>query len=122
MMATENPSAVEARILNSPIPPLATARIIDYSKTNLGQYENLFAMVIKDIFIPEECAALLSVVQPSPAKSWPPATVPAYNGTQFVDLVSRDCGRIMYESQPLAAAAGSISARTVIGTTSARMG
>lgn len=107
MATTENPTAVaESQILSGPAPPSATARIIDFKKTNLGAYEDFFAMVIDNLFTPDECAALLSVVQPPTAAgdkpSWPPATVTAYNGTQFVDLASRDCGRIIHNSQTLA--------------------
>ncbi|KAH8756294.1 hypothetical protein F5883DRAFT_684656 [Diaporthe sp. PMI_573] len=101
-MATENSTAVESQILSGPAPPSATTRLIDFKKTNLGQYENFFAMVIDDLFTPSECEALLSIVQPDASKPWPPATVTAYNGTQFVDLMSRDCGRIIHESQILA--------------------
>lgn len=103
-MATENPTAAfESQILSSPAPPSATARVINFKKTNLGLYEDFFAMVIYDLVIPSECDALLSVVQPTAAdEPWPPATVTAYNGTQFVDLASRDCGRIIHESQALA--------------------
>lgn len=105
-MDTENPTpaCVESQILSGPAPPSATARLIDFKKTNLGLYEDFFAMVIDNLFTPDECAALLSVVQPTAAadKPWPPATVTAYNGTQFVDLMSRDCGRIIHESQTLA--------------------
>lgn len=105
-MATENPTAVvESQILSGPAPPSANARLIDFKKTNLGLYEDFFAMVIDDLFTPDECAALLSVVQPAAAAAdqpWPPATVTAYNGTQFVDLASRDCGRIIHESKTLA--------------------
>lgn len=101
-MATENSTAVECQILSGPTPPSAIARSIDFRQTNLGQYEDFFAMVIDDLFTPSECAALLSVVQPTDNKPWPPATVTAYNGTQFVDLMSRDCGRIIHESQVLA--------------------
>lgn len=101
-MAAENSTAVESRILSGPAPPSATAMLIDFKKTNLGQYEDFFAMVIDDLFTQGECEALLSVVQPDASKPWPPATVTAYNGTQFVDLMSRDCGSIMHESQPLA--------------------
>lgn len=101
-MATNIPIDVESRILSGPAPPAATARLIDFSKTNLGQYENFFAMVIDDLFTSGECEALLSVVQPDPTKPWPPATIIANNGTQFVDLMSRDCGRIIHESQTLA--------------------
>lgn len=107
-MATENSTAIaESQILSGPAPPSATARLIDFKKTNLGLYEDFFAMVIDNLFTPAECAALLSVVQPAAAAdnsnpNWPPATVTAYNGTQFVDLASRDCGRIIHESQTLA--------------------
>lgn len=106
-MAAEDSTTVESQILSGPAPPSATARLIDFKKTNLGLYENFFAMVIDDLVTPSECGALLSVVQPTAAaaaesKPWPPATVTAYNGTQFVDLASRDCGRIIHESKTLA--------------------
>lgn len=101
-MATEGPISDELRILSGPSPPLATARLVDFKQTNLGQYEDFFAMVIDDLFTPGECASLLSVAQPDADKPWPPATVTAYNGTQFVDLMSRDCGRIIHESEALA--------------------
>lgn len=106
-MATEAPAAVvESQVLSGPAPPSATARLVDFKKTNLGLYEDFFAMVVDDLFTADECAALLSVVQPAVGDNnkpqWPPATVTAYNGTQFVDLMSRDCGRIIHESQPLA--------------------
>lgn len=64
-MATENSTAVESQILSGPAPPSATTRLIDFKKTNLGQYENFFAMVIDDLFTPSECEALLSIVQPN---------------------------------------------------------
>lgn len=101
-MAADNSMDVECQILSGPAPPSATARLIDFKHTNLGQYENFFAMVIDDLFTPSECAALLSLVQPAENRPWPPATVTAYNGIQFVDLMSRDCGRIILESQALA--------------------
>ncbi|KAL1882846.1 hypothetical protein Daus18300_000484 [Diaporthe australafricana] len=106
-MATETSTAVESQILSGPAPRSATARLIDFKETNLGLYEDFFAMVIDDLVTPRECAALLSAVQPpAPAadnnKPWPPATVTAHDGSQFVDLMSRDCGRIIHESQALA--------------------
>lgn len=101
-MATENLTAVESRILSGPTPPSATARLLDFKGTNLGQYENFFAMVIDGLFTPSECAALLSIVQPAGNELWPPAIVTACNGTQFVDLMSRDCGRIIHDSRILA--------------------
>lgn len=101
-MATENSTAVESQILNGPTPPSASARLIDFKHTNLGLYEDFFAMVIDDLFTPHECTALLSVVKPAADKPWPPATITAYNGTQFLDLMSRNCGRIIYESRTLA--------------------
>lgn len=101
-MATESPTAVESQILSGPAPASAKARLIDFKKTNLGLYEDFFAMVIDGLFTPSECESLLSAAQPVADEPWPPATVTAYNGNQFVDLASRDCGRIIHHSKPLA--------------------
>ena len=102
-MPSTHKEGLESRILEGPAPATASARIIDFAKTEVDEYAGYFAMVIDDILTPEECAHLLSLVQPADDAPWPPATVTAYNGSQMLVPDSRHCGRIIFNSATVAA-------------------
>ncbi|RYP90985.1 hypothetical protein DL770_002901 [Monosporascus sp. CRB-9-2] len=101
-MASSDKAALESKVLSGPAPNSASARVIDFKETEVKEYVDYFAMVINDILTPEECAELVSLVQPADNAPWPPATVTAYNGSQILDPSSRHCGRIIYNSKVVA--------------------
>ncbi|KAI0593017.1 oxidoreductase domain-containing protein [Biscogniauxia sp. FL1348] len=102
MMAGTRETLGETKILSGPTPASAAARIVDFEAENLEEYAGYFITLIENILTPNECNKLLSLVQPADNASWPPAVITAYDGSQRVDQSSRNCGRIIYDSQPLA--------------------
>lgn len=79
-------------------PPLVTptATLIDFTKTPLASYYSdprPFALVIDDLFTPEECKTLLSLAQSGDDK-WEAALINA-GGHQMLAKDIRDCTRIM---------------------------
>ncbi|RYP62628.1 hypothetical protein DL769_007234 [Monosporascus sp. CRB-8-3] len=101
-MASSDKAALESRVLSGPAPACVSAGVIDFKETEVKEYADYFAMVINGILTPEECAELISLVQPADNTPWPPATMTAYNGSQILDTSSRHCGRIIYNSKAVA--------------------
>lgn len=76
-----------------------TATLIDFTKTPLEPYYSSprpFALVIDDLFTPEECEALLSLAQSDNSK-WEAALVSFGGGHQTLAKSVRDCTRIMLD-------------------------
>lgn len=74
-----------------------TATLIDFTKTPLApDYSDPrpFALVIDDLFTPEECETLLSLAQSGDDK-WENALINAGGGHQVLAKNIRDCTRIM---------------------------
>ncbi|KAK7750960.1 hypothetical protein SLS62_007093 [Diatrype stigma] len=92
---------MESTVLTGPAPASASARIIDFSKTDVDEYADYFAMVIDNVLTPEECTELISLVRPAEGAPWPAATVTAYNGDQIQSPDTRHCGRIIYKSRTI---------------------
>lgn len=101
-MAATDKNALESEILTGPAPTTAAARIIDFGQTEVDEYDGYFAMVIDDVLTCDECAQLLSLVQPPEGAPWPPATVTTYDGRQLLVPDSRHCGRIVFSSETVA--------------------
>lgn len=73
------------------------AKLIDFAKTPLEPYYSQsrpFALVIDNLFTPEECETLLSIAQSGDDK-WESALVNAGGGYQVLAKSIRDCTRIM---------------------------
>ncbi|KAL7626441.1 hypothetical protein AAE478_003213 [Parahypoxylon ruwenzoriense] len=92
----------EAEILNGPAQDSITAHIIDSNETDVKEYAGYFAMTLDNVLTRQECADLLALVSPPDNAAWPAATLTAYNGSQVLDLKSRDCERLFYTSATLA--------------------
>ncbi|CAJ2506507.1 Uu.00g006370.m01.CDS01 [Anthostomella pinea] len=88
--------------LSGPAPESVATRVIDFNETDVDICGDYFAMVIEDLFTPEECSKLLALVRKPDNAPWPPAVVTAFDGSQHVDVSSRHCGRIIYYSTRLA--------------------
>lgn len=74
-----------------------TAKLIDFTKTSLKPYYSQphpFALVIDNLFTPEECEALLLLAQ-SGGNKWEAALINVGNGHQMLAKSVRDCTRIM---------------------------
>lgn len=74
-----------------------TAKLIDFTKTPLEPYYSQphpFALVIDDLFTPEECGTLLSLAQSGDDK-WEDALLNTGGGHQVLAKNIRDCTRIM---------------------------
>ncbi|OTB07276.1 hypothetical protein M426DRAFT_318295 [Hypoxylon sp. CI-4A] len=92
----------ESGVLSNPSPASIKPHIINFNETEVDEYAGYFAMTIDDVLAKKECEDLLKLISPPNNDIWPPATVTAYNGTQILDLKSRFCDRIIYQSQTLA--------------------
>ncbi|CAE6531580.1 unnamed protein product [Rhizoctonia solani] len=84
---------------NPNAPPPVVVHRLDFVKLGLPEYEHKFAMVIDNLFTPEECARYLTKVESE--KVWEQAAVGGINA-QTVDTSYRNSSRILYDTEELA--------------------
>ncbi|CCO29491.1 hypothetical protein BN14_03504 [Rhizoctonia solani AG-1 IB] len=84
---------------NPDAPPLVAAHRLDFVKLGLPEYEHKFAMVIDNLFTPEECARLVAKVESE--KEWETAAINVGAGAQVVDTSYRNSSRILYDTEEM---------------------
>ncbi|KAG8711738.1 hypothetical protein FRC08_015522 [Ceratobasidium sp. 394] len=85
---------------NPDAPPPIVAHRLDFVKLGLPEYEHKFAMVIDNLFTPEDCARYIAAAEAS--KEWDVAAINGGGDFQYVDTTYRNSSRIMLDDFTLA--------------------
>ncbi|CAE6406106.1 unnamed protein product [Rhizoctonia solani] len=85
---------------NPDTPPPVVAHRLDFVKLGLPEYEHKFAMVIDNLFTPEECTRFVAKVESE--KEWETAAINVAANAQVVDTSYRNSSRILYDAEELA--------------------
>jgi len=82
-------------------PPNPKITKIDFTKTEVPEYEGLYATVLDGILTPEECHTLVAAAESQAPNKWERAMINIGNGEQALYEDTRKCGRIIYDSQEM---------------------
>ncbi|KAJ1302065.1 hypothetical protein OPQ81_000899 [Rhizoctonia solani] len=80
-------------------PPIVAHRL-DFVKLGLPEYNHKFAMVIDNLFTPEDCARYVAKVESE--KEWEQAAINIGANAQIVDTSYRNSSRILYDTEEMA--------------------
>lgn len=78
-------------------PTEITKVVIDFKKTDLPEYDGLYATVLDNVFSEQACQTLISMAESSTGGEWEEAMVNVGNGKQRTIKDTRDCGRIIWD-------------------------
>lgn len=81
-----------------------TVRRVDFTKAELLEYRNLYAVVLDNVLDQTECDTLVQAAEASSDKGWERAMINIGNGKQQLMEDERNCGRIIWDSPDVAAA------------------
>ena len=95
-------SSLPEGFLSGPGPKISI-QPIDFAKTALPRYKDLYAVVLDNVLSAEECQTLVSAAEARTNGKWEPAMVNVGNGRQMMDPWTRNCGRIIWDDGELAA-------------------
>jgi hypothetical protein len=95
-----------------PDPSVIKVEKIDFAKTTIPEYKNLYAVVLDNVLSQEECNQLIYMAEQSagahqddddkvPNNGWRPAMVNAGLGYEFVALDYRNSDRIIWDEKVL---------------------
>lgn len=101
-MASLKPSPLPAGFLDGPAPNLIISRI-DFKKTPLPEYQDLYAVILDNALSPEECNMLVAAAESTTGGKWERAMVNVGGGRQRLDEGTRNCGRIIWDSPEIVA-------------------
>jgi hypothetical protein len=83
-----------------------TAKVIDWTKTDLPENEGRYAVVLDHVMSPSECETLLRLAEDSVAdrgksgrRTWRPALVNVGGGLEMLDKDYRNSDRIIWDNQ-----------------------
>ena len=86
--------------LSAPWPPVTVHRI-DFSKTSLAEYHDLYAVILDNVLTASECQVLVQAAEKTTERGWEPAMVNVGLGRQKLILDSRNCGRIIWDDREI---------------------
>ena len=82
--------------------PNIKKQVIDFTMTELPEYEGHYACILDNVLSADECANLIRAAKAQTDGEWEHATInTGYNGQQ-IDTESRSCGRIIWNNDELA--------------------
>jgi hypothetical protein len=85
--------------LSTPSPDLKVTRI-DFSRTEIPEYKNFYAVVLDNVLTHDECRTLLQAAEATvPEQGWERAMVNIGMGQQAMYTDVRNCGRIIWDSR-----------------------
>ena len=93
-----SPTLLPPNFLSAPGPPVSVQRI-DFSKTSLPEYHDLYAVILDNVLTASECQLLVRAAEQSTKHGWEPAMVNVGMGMQKLILDSRNCGRIIWDDR-----------------------
>ncbi|KAF2100852.1 hypothetical protein NA57DRAFT_36513 [Rhizodiscina lignyota] len=99
-MASNN-SVLPADFLSGPGPRIEVNRI-DFTKTDLPEYKDNWAVVLDNVLSKEECDLLVSAAEAHSGGEWERAMVNVGGGMQRMITDTRNCGRIIWDDGEVA--------------------
>jgi hypothetical protein len=100
-MATQSTFKLPKSFLSG-APPNPKVTKIDFKKTELPEYDGLYATILDGILTPEECGILVGAAEDQAQGKWERAMVNIGGGMQALYEDTRKCDRIIYDSQDIA--------------------
>ncbi|PPJ51637.1 hypothetical protein CBER1_08817 [Cercospora berteroae] len=88
--------------LSSPAPDIIVDRI-DFAKSTLPCYADLYAVVLDNVLSPEECKRFISAAEGTTNGEWERAMINIGGGRQELHTDARNCGRIIWDSREIVA-------------------
>lgn len=79
--------------------PAITVSRINFAQETLPEYDGMYAIVIDNVLSRQECAELRRDAEQSTSEGWERALVNIGNGQQAYYADTRNCGRIIWDSQ-----------------------
>lgn len=89
------------RSLSRPGPPV-TIQKVDFGKTDLPEYADLYAIILDNVLTAKECQQLMAAAEASTNGVWEQAMVNVGDYQQELHLDVRDCGRIIWDDEEVA--------------------
>ncbi len=83
-------------------PGKITKNNVDWAKTDLPEYDGLYATVLDNCFTAAECKTLVSIAEAETNGVWEQAMINAGGGRQEFNPDARDCGRIIVDDGDIA--------------------
>lgn len=80
-------------------PARITKQPVDWKKTDLPEYDGLYATVLDNCFTAAECKTLVSMAETSSDGVWHEAMINVGGGRQEFNPYARDCGRIILDDR-----------------------
>lgn len=80
-------------------PAKITKQSVDWKKTDLPEYDGLYATVLENCFTAAECKTLVSMAEAQTNGVWEQAMINVGGGRQEFDPYARDCGRIILDDK-----------------------
>src|SRR4051812_25557780 len=99
-MATSGFYSLPEDFLTGPAPN-PTVSPVDFSKTALPEYKDLYAVVIDGIMTAPECKALVAAAEEHAKGEWERAMINVGGGRQVMITEARNCGRIIWDNREL---------------------
>ena len=81
--------------------PKVTVKRVDFTKINLPEYADLYAVVLDDVLTADECKQLICAAEAHNSGAWEQALVNVGGNQQRLLLDIRDCGRIIWDDRAL---------------------
>lgn len=101
-MASVGPAKPASDLLKGPAPALTVTRI-DFTKTPLPQYKGRYAVVLDGVLSKQECEDLVNAAEAHSNGVWDRAKVNAGGGREVLATDTRNCGRIIWDSEEIVA-------------------
>lgn len=88
--------------LSEPAPNIQLQRI-DFTKTPLPEYKELYAVILDNVLTKSECEDLIRATEARTGGQWEPAMVNVGGGRQKLITDTRNCGRIIWDDRNVVA-------------------
>ena len=76
---------------------------IDFKKTELPEYDGLYACILDNVLTPQECSHLIRAVEARTDGKWEQAMINVGNNQQMLNTSYRSCGRIIWDDRDVVA-------------------
>lgn len=96
----EYPEILPQDFLTSPSPNIEVSRI-NFAKTAIPENEGLYAVVLDNVLTPQECELFIRAAEATSLDGWERAMVNVGGGRQMLMERTRNCGRIIWDSEEL---------------------
>jgi len=100
MSSSKKPFTLPEGFLEAPASNIKVSKI-DFAKSTIPEYDDLWAVILDDVMTAEECKTLVNAAEATTDGKWERAMVNVGNGRQKLYEDTRNCGRIIWDSKEL---------------------